>query len=99
MRDVRSVLRCPGIFLIWEPTTIEEEDRDGWVARFETVSRARWSALSGDEWTAMLTHVRAADYPESSSRWLSLGHEAGFQNARELFIAPTGLARVYSFQA
>jgi SAM-dependent methyltransferase len=98
MQEVRRVLRESGVFLIWEPTTIEGEDRDGWVTRFETVSRPLWSSLSEVEWTAMLSHIRAADHPESSSRWLSLAHEAGFSSAREIFVAPTALARVYLFR-
>jgi SAM-dependent methyltransferase len=98
MREVRRMLRESGVFLIWEPTTIEGEDRDGWVRRFETVSRPLWSSLSEVEWIAMLSHVRAADHPESSLRWLSLAHEAGFSSAREIFVAPTALARVYLFK-
>jgi SAM-dependent methyltransferase len=99
MREIRRVLSEPGVFLIWEPTLLEGEDRDGWIARFDRVSRPLWSALSEAEWTAMLSHSRIADYQESSSRWLSLAREAGFNSARELFVAPTALARVYVFTA
>jgi hypothetical protein len=45
----------------------------------------------------MWTHTRTADFPETSSMWHSLGHEAGFSNVREIFVAPTDLIRLYSF--
>ena len=97
MRQVHRVLSEAGLFLIWEPTTLEGEDRAGWVTRFEGVSRPLWSSLTNAEWTAMLSHIRGADYQETSERWRAIGREAGFSSAREIFIAPTELARVYCF--
>jgi hypothetical protein len=47
----------------------------------------------------MRDHVRAYDFPETSSRWHSLGREAGFAQVRELFVAPTDFFRMYCFQA
>jgi len=98
MRSVRRVLDSRGLFLIWEPTSLEGEDRLEWVARFETGSRALWSALNEEEWNAIVSHVRASDYPETASRWQALGRDAGFGSARELYVAPTNLARVYCFR-
>jgi SAM-dependent methyltransferase len=97
MGSVRRVLSEPGLLLIWEPTTLEGEDRDGWIARFESGSRPLWSSLTDQEWSAMLSHIRAADYPETAATWMRMGREAGFSDARELFVAPTKLARVYCF--
>jgi hypothetical protein len=39
----------------------------------------------------MLTHVRAADNPETNSQWRALGRQVGFSKVRELFIAPTNI--------
>ena len=47
----------------------------------------------------MAAHVRANDFPETTSQWQSLGREAGFGRVRELFVAPTDLFRMYCFQA
>jgi hypothetical protein len=47
----------------------------------------------------MLAHIRAADFPETRSKWRALGHEAGFTEIRELFVAPTDINRMYCFQA
>jgi SAM-dependent methyltransferase len=97
MRAVRRTLTPGAPLLIWEPTTEPGENRDGWTARFEAVSRPLWSALDNTEWYAMLSHIRAADFPETAATWLSLGRAAGFATAREIYAAPTGLARVYRF--
>jgi hypothetical protein len=48
---------------------------------------------------AITDHVHAADFPETTSRWHSLGHEAGFDRVRELFVSPTDLFRMYCFEA
>ncbi len=98
IRSVRRVLDSRGLLLIWEPTTLAGEDRLEWIARFETEIRALWSALSEDESDAMVSHVRASDYPETASRWQALGRDAGFGSVRELYVAPTNLARVYCFR-
>jgi hypothetical protein len=52
-----------------------------------------------EEWDAISAHVHAADFPETSSRWYSLGYEAGFGKVRELFVSPTDLFRMYCFEA
>ena len=77
----------------------EGEDRESWLSRFELQSRLRWTALSPQEWDAVVAHNRAADFPETLSQWLSLGREAGFAEADEVFVAPTDLARMYRFRA
>jgi hypothetical protein len=55
--------------------------------------------LTPEEYEAMAAHVHANDFPETPSQWHSLGREAGFGRVRELFVAPTGLFRMYCFQA
>ena len=98
MRAIRRIVGGDGLFLIWEPTCLDGEDREGWVDRFEE-NRPLWSALDAGEWDAMLAHVRDADFPETASRWRELATEAGFANTRELFAVPSNLARLYCFRA
>ena len=59
----------------------------------------RDQVLEPDEKAAMMAHVRAADFPETHSRWLALGREAGFSDARALFTDPLDLFRMYCFRA
>lgn len=99
MSAVRRAVGERGFFLIWEPARLDDENRNGWLSRFERTSRPLWAALTPEEWDAMLAHIRAADFPETDSRWRALGREAGFGKVRELFVAPTNINRMYCFQA
>lgn len=99
IREIRRIVGERGLLLIWEPTMREGEDRESWLSRFELQSQLRWTALSPQEWDAVVAHNRAADFPETLSQWLSLGREAGFAEADEVFVAPTDLARMYRFRA
>jgi len=98
MRHVRRLLAPDGLFLIWEPTLKNGDDRDGWLDRFEYGSRQLWAELDASEWNAMLTHMRESDYPEPASVWHALGLDAGFRSAETVFVAPSELARVYRFR-
>jgi hypothetical protein len=46
----------------------------------------------------MDAHVRTYDFPETLSGWRDLGCEAGFSVARELFVEPNNLLRLFAFQ-
>ena len=39
------------------------------MRRFEVTSRPLWTALTDDEWGTVVEHNRAADFPETASRW------------------------------
>lgn len=99
MRDIHRLLGVGGLFLLWEPTRFDGEDRDAGFRRFEMRCRPWWAELTPEEWDAMATHTRGADFPETASGWLQMGRDAGFRDARELMQAPSDLARVYCFQA
>jgi SAM-dependent methyltransferase len=96
MRRVRTLLPHNGFLLIWEPTCLEGEDREGWMERFRRL-RPEWSTLTDEEFAAFEDHIRASDYPETSATWKSIGHEAGFERADELLMVPNQLARVYRY--
>jgi hypothetical protein len=95
MREIRGVLGDRGLLLMCEPASPDGEDRSGWLSRYERLNEPLWTALTPEEWDAVITHVRAADFPETSSRWHELGHEAGFSEVREVFVAPDDLHRMY----
>jgi SAM-dependent methyltransferase len=99
MRDLRRLLPDRGLFLLWEPTRFADESREAWLDRFEERWHARRTVLTGEEWSAMVEHVRAADFPETQSGWLEMGREAGFGETAELLQAPFDLARVFRFRA
>ena len=96
MRTIRNVLAPGGLFLIYENTSPDGEDRENWLRRWD-LQKPFWTAYSEDEWNAMAAHVHAADFPETDATWHALGREAGFAGVREVFAAPTGLFRLYGF--
>lgn len=97
MQAVRLLLGEGGRFLIYENSSPDGEDRDGWMRRLEA-QRPFWSAYDDAEWKVVWEHISRADYPETPSTWTRLGREAGFDRTRELFVAPSDLIRLYSFE-
>lgn len=98
MRQVGRLVGPRGLFLIYENASPDGEDREGWLRRWDE-QKPSWTAYTPEEWEAMRTHVRQADFPETTARWHELGHAAGFREVRELFVAPTDLFRMYAFRA
>ena len=96
MRRVRALLSRNGLFLIWEPTFLEGENREGWLGRFRRL-RAEWSMVTDEEFAAFEDHCSASDYAETSATWMALGREAGFEQVDELLTVPNQLARVYGY--
>jgi SAM-dependent methyltransferase len=97
MRRVERLLPRDGLFLIWEPTCLEGEDREGWMERFRQM-RPQWPAISDEEFAAFESHHRASDYPETAATWKGMAREAGFGQADELFTSPRQRACVYRFR-
>jgi cyclopropane fatty-acyl-phospholipid synthase-like methyltransferase len=83
MREVRSVVGDRGLFLIYDTASPDGEDRETWLLRWERQNKPWWTALRPEEYEGMRDHVRAYDFPETTSRWHSQGREAGFTRVRE----------------
>ena len=98
MRHVRSALAPGGSFLIYENSLRPDEDRDGWMGRWDD-QRPNWTAFSEPEWDTVTGHVHAADYPETTETWHRLGQEAGFSRAAHVLTTQTELFSVYRFDA
>jgi len=96
MRRVRAALSRDGLFLIWEPTCFDGEDREAWLERFHSL-RPEWDAVTDEEFTAIESHCRASDYAETASAWEEIGRDAGFARVEELLTVPNRLARVYRY--
>jgi len=98
MRAVRPIVGEDGLFVFYEVTSPDGENRAEWLDRWEA-QRADWAAYSDDEWDTVVDQFRAADFPEMVSTWYGLASPAGFSRVRELFVAPSALLRLYCFQA
>lgn len=96
MKNVHKALAPGGLFLIWEPTLLEGETRAQWLDRFAGL-RSEFAAVTEDEFQAMESHMRRADFPESADTWLAIGHQAGFGRAEELFVMPNRMGRLFKY--
>ena len=96
MKNVHKALTPGGLFLIWEPTLLEGETRAEWLDRFSEL-REEFVAVTDDEFHAMDSHIRLADFPESADAWIAMGYQAGFGNAEELFVMPNRMGRVFKY--
>ena len=98
LRLLEATRRSTNSFLmIYEPTRLDHEDRASYLDRFTAVNRPLWTMLTPEEWGQIEHHVRGCDLPETSAVWLSLGRDAGFSTARQLFVDPTDFYRVYRY--
>lgn len=99
MREIRGVTGDRGVFLIYEPTLAEGEDRQRYLARTWRVVPDRWSTLTSAEVSQLRDHINTCDLPESAEGWLALGREAGFSHVSQIFADPMDLYRMYRYEA
>ncbi|WP_331374816.1 class I SAM-dependent methyltransferase [Sinorhizobium chiapasense] len=97
MKDVHDTLSRSGLFLIWEPTLLEGENRAEWLDRFSAY-RSVWAAITDEEFATMEAHMSLADFPESADTWKAMGRQAGFSHAEQIFLMPNRLGRVFQFR-
>jgi SAM-dependent methyltransferase len=84
MKAIRRAVGAGGIFLLYEPTCRDGEDRPAWT---------------GAEWDQIWGHVTACDFPETAAVWCELGRNAGFAEARQVFVDPTDFFRLFRYEA
>jgi SAM-dependent methyltransferase len=99
LEAIREALGVGGVFLLYEPTCLDGEDRAGFLERFQQTNHRLWDYLSEPEWEQIWDHVSTCDYPESAAAWLEIGRVAGFSSARQIFADPTGFYRLFRFDA
>jgi hypothetical protein len=78
MREICRIVGERGLFLIYENTSPDGEDRDAWLRRWDRQWQF-WPMFTPEEWDAITAHVPASDFPETTAKWESLGPEAGFR--------------------
>lgn len=98
MRAVRSAIGDSGLFLIFEPASLEGETRPAFLERYETFINAVWTALTPSGKDILWTHVSTCDFPEQPSTWTQLGRDAGFSEVHDLFTDAPQLLKVFSYR-
>jgi SAM-dependent methyltransferase len=97
MRLIRTIVDEDGMFLMFEPTSRNGENRQAYLERFTRMIRLQWTIMTPEERDIVTTHVQTADYPETASDWMAMGREAGFARAKTLFVDPTSVLGFYAF--
>ena len=98
MKAIRGATGARGIFLLYEPTCRDGEDRAAFLARFEQINKPLWNMLTGAEWEQIWHHVTTCDFPETAAGWCELGRAAGFREARQIFTDPTDFFRLFRYE-
>jgi SAM-dependent methyltransferase len=96
-KAIRDALGAGGVFLLYEPTRLEGEDRAAYLERFHDSNHRLWNYLTEPEWKQIWDHVAACDFPESTAGWFEIGRAAGFGESRQIFTDPTDLYRLFRF--
>jgi ubiquinone/menaquinone biosynthesis C-methylase UbiE len=99
MKAIRGAVGARGIFMLYEPTRRDGEDRAGFLDRFLRINKSLWSVLTPAEWEQIWHHVTTCDFPETAAVWCELGREAGFAEARQVFADPTDFFRLFRYAA
>jgi cyclopropane fatty-acyl-phospholipid synthase-like methyltransferase len=99
MKAIRTATGAGGIFMLYEPTRRAGEDRPAFLDRFEQTNKRLWSVLTPVEWDQIWEHVSTCDFPETAEVWCELGREAGFREARQVFVDATDFFRLFRYEA
>ena len=97
MKAIRGATGARGIFLLYEPTRRVDEDRAAYLDRFMRTNKPLWRVLTPAEWDQVWQHV-TCDFPETAAVWCELEREAGFGEARQVFVDPTDFFRLFRFE-
>lgn len=100
MKAIRGAVGARGIFLLYEPTRLPGEDRPAFLERFVRINKPLWrDVLTPGEWEQIWHHVSSCDFPETAAVWCELGREAGFRQARQVFVDPTDFFVLFRYEA
>jgi 2-polyprenyl-3-methyl-5-hydroxy-6-metoxy-1,4-benzoquinol methylase len=99
IKAIHGAVGGRGMFMLYEPTRRPGEDRAAFLDRFQRVNKPLWNVLTSAEWDQIWNHVATCDFPETPDVWLELGREAGFTQARQVFVDPTDMYRLFRYEA
>ena len=97
MTAIRGAVGPNGLFLLYEPTRHDGEDRDAFLARFRLASKRLWTVLTPAEWDQIWHHIDTCDFPETVSGWCELGRKAGFAKAESVFVDSSDFFHLFRY--
>lgn len=95
---LRALCETTSKFLmVYEPILLEGESFESYLDRYARINKLAWTFLAPEEWDQLFHHISTCDLPESPSTWMELGREAGFSEARQIYLDPPGLYALYRY--
>jgi SAM-dependent methyltransferase len=88
LQAAHKILPAGGYLLMFEPTLLEDEDRDQFLVRSGRIRQSSWPALTPAELERIGDHIDNHDFPEKISTLEQLGREQGFLGLTPLFQDP-----------
>ena len=99
LHSARKILPAGGFLLMYEPTLLEDENRDQFLVRCRQVRESSWPALTAAELEKIGEHIDNCDFPEKLSTLEQMSREQGFSGMSSLFQDPDKLFTLMCFQA
>jgi SAM-dependent methyltransferase len=96
---VRRILPEDGYFMMYEPTLLEDENREQYLARSWVHLDRVWLALSPEELEKIKSHISHCDFPEKFSLLRRLALQNGFSGVSRLFQDPGQFFSLMCFRA
>jgi len=99
LHAARKILPAGGYLLMYEPTLLEDEDREQFLARWWRFCKGSCRALTVAELAKIRDHVNNHDFPEKLSTLEQMGREQGFSGLSPLFQDPDKIYTLMCLQA
>ena len=99
LHAARKILPARGYLLMYEPTLLEDEDRDQFLARWWRFCESSWGELTAAELEKIRDHVFNHDFPEKLSTLEQMGREQGFSCLPPLYQDPDQIYTLMCLQA
>jgi cyclopropane fatty-acyl-phospholipid synthase-like methyltransferase len=98
LQAARKILPARGYLLMYEPTLLEDEDRDQFLERSGQDRQSSWPAMTAAELERIGDHIDNHDFPEKISTLEQMAREHGFSSLSALFQDPDQIYALMCFQ-
>ena len=88
LHGARKILPSGGYLLMFEPTLLEDEDREQFLERTAQIRQNAWREMTAVELETIREHTDNYDFPEKISTLEQMGREQGFSGLTPMFQNP-----------
>ena len=99
LQAARKILPAGGYLLMYEPTLLEDENRDQFLERSGQIRQDTWPAMTPAELERIGDHIDNHDFPEKISTLEEMGREQGFSGLTTMFQDPDKVYALMCLQA